>query len=268
MDTRTDTIIGHKDPNITGKTLGELTEGLYGYVSQRISNGATGLDLYEGSYVQVEQVPGSDWAAVAYVSRGEVLQELNQLTGSMLLVAVLAVLVLVVLVVIQVRRVIGRPVQELSRVATRIAQGELNQKIHYHSNDELGVLADDFNQVTLQLRSYVTYINEIADTLREIADGNLTFTLQQEYNGEFEKIKSSLEEISYALNGIMGQLRAASKDVAAGAEQVSNSATTLSQGSTEQAAEVETLAGHINAVSDSVHKIAQGPRRPAASPRR
>ena len=258
VDTRTDTIIGHKDPNITGKTLGELTEGLYGYVSQRISNGATGLDLYEGSYVQVEQVPGSDWAAVAYVSRGEVLQELNQLTGSMLLVAVLAVLVLVVLVVIQVRRVIGRPVQELSRVATRIAQGELNQKIHYHSNDELGVLADDFNQVTLQLRSYVTYINEIADTLREIADGNLTFTLQQEYNGEFEKIKSSLEEISYALNGIMGQLRAASKDVAAGAEQVSNSATTLSQGSTEQAAEVETLAGHINAVSDSVHKIAQG----------
>ena len=70
----------------------------------------------------------------------------------MLLVAVLAVLVLILLVVIQVRRVIGRPVKELSLVATRIAEGELDQTIHYHSRDELGVLAYDFNQVTLRLR--------------------------------------------------------------------------------------------------------------------
>lgn len=264
VDTRTDTIIGHRDPSVTGKILSQMNEGMYAYASQQIREGKTGLSLYDNTYIQVENVPGSDWVAVAFVSRGEVLQELRELTASMLVVAVLAVLVLILLVVFQVRRVIGRPVKELSQAATRIAEGELEQTIRYHSRDELGVLADDFNRVTLRLRDYVTYITEISEKLHEIATGNLAFTLENEYAGEFKRIKSALDEISHSLNNAMGQLRAASRDVAAGAEQVSAGATTLSQGSTEQAAEVETLAEHINAVSDSVHKIAMGAQKASA----
>ena len=258
VDTRTDTIIGHKDKTITGQILSQMKDGMYAYASQQIRSGKAGLSLYENTYIQVANVPGCDWMAVAYVSRAEVLEELLQLTASMLLVAGVAILVLIILVVIQVRRVIGRPVMELSMVATQIAEGQLNQTIHYHSRDELGVLADDFNRVTVRLRDYVIYITEIAEKLREIASGNLAFTLENEYSGEFQKIKAALDEISRSLNAAMGQLQAASRDVAAGAEQVSAGAMTLSQGSTEQAAEVDTLAEHISAVSDSVHKIAKG----------
>ena len=258
VDARTNTIIGHRDQSVTGQKLDEMKEGMCVYASQQIQGGVTGLSLYDNTYIQVEHVPGSDWIAVAYVSRSEVLRELHQLTASMLLVAAFAVLVLILLVVIEVRRVIGRPVRELSLVATRIAQGDLEQSIHYQSSDELGVLAGDFNQVTLRLREYVAYIQEISDKLREIAAGNLAFALEHEYTGEFEKIRIALDEISHALNGTMGQLRAASRDVAAGAEQVSGGATSLSQGSTEQAAEVEALAGHIAAVSESVHNISKG----------
>jgi len=263
VDTQTGTIIGHRDKTITGQKLSEISEGMYAYANQQIRGGKTGLSLYNNTYIHVENVPGSDWTAVAYVSRSEVLQELKQLTVSMLAVAVMAVLVLILLVlfclvIFQVRGAVGPPIKELSAAATRIAEGELEQSIHYQSRDELGVLANNFNQVTLRLREYVIYINEISETLREIAEGNLTFTLKNEYTGEFEKIKTALDEISYALNRTMGQLRAASRDVAAGAQQVSQGAMTLSQGSTEQAAEVETLAGHISAVSDSVHKVAKG----------
>ncbi len=260
VDTRTDTIIGHREAEMTGKKLDDVDSGLYAYAREQILAGKTGLTIYDNTYVQVADVPGSDWKAVAYVSRGEVLRDLYQLAAAMLVVAALAIVLMLLLVVIQVRRVIGRPVAELSRAATRIAEGQLEQEIHYQSKDELGVLADDFNRVTVRLRDYVRYIDEISRTLYEIAAGNLAFSLQNDYTGEFAKIKSSLEEISRSLNGTMGQLRAASRDVASGAEQVSGGAMTLSQGSTEQAAEVETLAGHIDAVSDSVHKIAQGAR--------
>lgn len=261
VDTRTDTIIGHRDSSLTGRSLSELGEGMYAYAAGQIRQGKTGLTVYEGTYVQVENVPDSDWTAVAYVSRGEVLGDLHRLTISLLLVAILAVVTLFILVVIQVRRIIGRPVQELSLAATRIAQGELEQTIQYQSKDELGVLADDFNQVTLRLRQYVVYINEISETLREIAAGNLSFTLQNEYTGEFEKVKIALDEISNSLNAAMGRLRAASAEVATGAEQVSNGAMNLSQGSTEQAAEVDALVEHINAVSESVHNIAKEAQR-------
>lgn len=257
VDTRTDTIIGHPDSEMTGETLSSLTEGMYTYASKQIQSGNTGLTTYEGTYIQVADVPNSNWTAVAYVSRSEVLSDLLGLTIAMLSVAALTIAVLIILIVILVRRIIGAPVKELSRVATQIAEGELDQNINYQSGDELGLLADDFNRVTVRLRDYVKYINEISEKLREIAAGNLAFTLENDYTGEFEKIKTSLEEISYALNGTMGQIQTASREVSSGAEHVSGTAMSLSQGSTEQASAVDTLAEHIGSVSENVGKTAQ-----------
>ncbi len=256
VDTRTDTIIGHKDEAVVGEKLSE-SGGLYAYANEQIQAGKTGLSLYGDIYIQIAKVEGSDWTAVSYVSKSEVLSELYNLTRTMTIVSVIAVLVLTLLIIIQARRIIGRPVKELSRVATRIAEGELNQTIHYKSRDELGVLAYNFNKVTERLRDYIKYIDEISDTLKEIAKGNLAFELKSEYTGEFAKIRSSLEKIAVELNMVMGQLKASSRDVAAGAQQVSKSAVSLSQGSTEQAAEVEALADHISEVSENAQKIAQ-----------
>lgn len=264
VDTRTDTIIGHRDKSVVGEKLSAVSGGMYSYAAGQIRAGKTGLGLYEDTYIQVAEVAGSSWAAVAYVSKAEVLSELHDLTVTMVRVSVLAVFVLILLVVILTQCIIGRPVRELSRVATRIAAGDLNQVIHYSSGDEMGILADDFNRVTIRLREYIKYINEISDTLREIAKGNLAFTLENEYTGEFAKIKSSLEEISVALNGVMGQLSASSRDVAAGAAQISNSAVSLSQGSTEQATEIESLARNIMGVSDSVEQVAQEAQKASA----
>jgi len=260
VDTRTDTIIGHREEAFTGQKLSEIRDGMYGYADRLIKSGEKGLFLYENTYIQVEKVPESDWMAVAYVSRDEVLRELNDLTRTMGAVAAAAVAILIFVTAFLVRCIIGVPVRELSRVADRIAEGELDQAIRCRSRDELGALADDFNRVTLRLRDYVKYINEISEKLQEIAGGNLAFTLENDYAGEFAKIKISMERISSELNGTMRQIYTASEEVAMGAEQVSSGAVTLSQGSTEQAAEVEVLAEHISSVSDSVQKIAQGAR--------
>lgn len=256
VDTRTDTIIGHKDENIVGKKLGE-SGGLYAYAEEQILAGDKGLSLYEDTYVQIADVEGSSWIAVAYVSRAEVLRDLYTLTRTMMMVSLIAVLVVMLLVILLTHQIIGKPVKELSRVATRIAEGDLDQSIRYRSRDELGILAHNFNRVTLRLRDYIKYINEISDTLLEIAKGNLTYELKSEYTGEFAKIRSSLEEISVELNAAMGQMKAASRDVAAGAVQISGSAVNLSQGSTEQAAEVDALASHMVEVSGTVQQIAQ-----------
>ncbi len=260
VDTRTDTIIGHRDEAMVGESLSG-SEGMYACAQEQIDAGNMGLGLYGDTYIEIAPVEGSGWIAVAYVSRTEVLSELYDLTRTMTAVSVIAVLLVTLLVSIQIRRIIGRPVKELTQVATRIARGELNQTIHYRSRDELGVLADDFNQVTVRLRDYIKYIDEISDTMREIAVGNLAFELKSEYAGEFAKIKESLDAIAVELNLAMGQLSVSSRDVAAGAAQISDSAVNLSQGSTEQAAEVEALASHIEKVTESVQKVAQGAQR-------
>ena len=78
-------------------------------------------------YIEIAEVEGSSWAAVAYVSRGEVLSELYILTDIMIKVSIIAVFILTLLVTIQVRRIIGRPVKELSRVATRIVSRSVSE---------------------------------------------------------------------------------------------------------------------------------------------
>ena len=262
VDTRTDTIIGHPDPEMTGRTLGEFAGDMYAYAAKQIGSNATGLSLYNGkTYINIAQVPNSDWTAVSYVSRSEVLSELITLTTMMISVSVLVIIIAVFLIVLLVRRIIGNPIKELNNVAARIAEGELDQTIHHNSDDELGQLANNFGLTVTRLRDYVDYINEISEKLQDIAEGDLSFTLSHEYLGEFAKIKDSLEAISRSLNGTLGQINLAANEVAEGSGYVSEGAQTLSQGSLQQNASVEQLASHISEVSDGIQRTAKGAKQ-------
>ncbi len=262
VDTRTGTIIGHPDTEMNGRSITEFTGDMYAYAAKKIQENATGLSLYnDDMYIELKTVPNCDWIAVSYVSRDEVLADLDTLTGIMTSVAAFAVLIMIVLIIILVRNIIGKPVAELNNVASRIAEGDLEQSIRHTSNDELGELAANFGKTVVRLRDYVDYINEISEKLQEISEGNLAFTLTHKYLGEFAKIKDSLERISWSLNETLGQINVAAGQVATGSEYVSDGAQTLSLGSSQQTDAVESLASHISAVSDGIQKTAQGAKQ-------
>lgn len=261
VDKSTDMIIGARDTAVIGAALSTLTEDPYTEAAARVSAGKQGLELVDETYFLTESIPGTNWEAVAYVSQTEVLTSAAALQRMITIAAVIAIAVMAFIVIFMVRRIIGRPVAELRQVAERIVDGDLDQKIAYSSNDEIGELADDFKEVTRRLQDYKEYIAEISDTLEEIAHGNLTFDLSHDYTGEFAKIRKGLEDISLSLNRTMGQLRQASSDVAAGAQQVAHGATSLTSGSSRQADEVSTLAGHISSLDESVRRIAEGSQR-------
>ncbi|HCT89913.1 MAG TPA: methyl-accepting chemotaxis protein, partial [Lachnospiraceae bacterium] len=262
VDTRTNTIIGHRDREMNGRLLSEFQGDMYAYAAEKIQSSTTGLSLYNGNtYIQVAQIPDSDWTAVAYVSRTEVLGDLLTLTGMMMSVSIAAIIIAILLIIILVRNIIGKPVRELSGVAAKIAEGELNQTIRHCSNDELGELADNFGLTVTRLRDYVDYINEISEKLQDISQGDLSFTLSHEYLGEFAKIKESLEAISWSLNDTLGQINTAANQVAEGSGYVSDGAQALSQGSMQQSDAVEQLASHINEVSDGIQKTAMGAKK-------
>lgn len=262
VDTRTDTIIGHRDKEITGRLLSEFSGDMYAYAAEQIQKGVSDLSLFDdNTYVQAVKVPGSDWAAVVYVPKAEVLTDLNVLAGIMFTVSIVSVIITILLVILLVRRIIGKPVAELNKVASRIADGELDQTIHRFSNDELGELAGNFEKTVLRLREYMEYIDEISEKLQEISTGNLDITLSHEYVGEFSKIKESLEDITRFLNQTIGQINVASGQVAESAGYVSEGAQTLSLGSVQQNGSVEELASNINEVSDGIQKTALGAKK-------
>lgn len=183
----------------------------------------------------------------------------NELYASAEKIVVLSLIFIAVLSLafaMYIIRGINMPVKELDDVASKIADGDLNQSITYSSKDELGKLAVNFNKTVDRLRDYVKYIDEISDVLKQIAGGNLVFDLTYDYAGEFAKVKQALEEISESLNGTLGQINQSADQVAAGSDQVSSGSQALSQGATEQASSVEELAATINEISSQVKETA------------
>ena len=148
------------------------------------------------------------------------MADLNSLLVKTVVMAVVGIIVLCVLLIIVVLRRIIKPIKEIDNVAQKIAQGSLNQEITYHSTDELGNLATHFNLTVGRLRDYVDYIDEISQILTQIASGNLKYTLENSYEGEFEKVKEALLNISDSLTGTIKKIDGTSIKVTNSAEQV------------------------------------------------
>lgn len=261
VDTLTNTIIGHKDDAMAGTILSDQKDSMYQFADSQIREGAYGLSVCEDQntapvYIDIEKVPGSPWVAVAYVPRAEVMRDLNVLSQLIFIIALGGIFLLAVIIIFIVRHVIIRPVREIDYTAAKIADGDLNQRITYSSRDEFGVLASNFNKTVEKLRTYVDYIDEISRVLNEISRGNLDFSLTYDYTGEFSRVKTSMEQISFSLNNTLSQINRAAGQVTAGAEQVSAGAQGLSQGTTEQASSVEELAATIIEISNQISQNA------------
>lgn len=176
---------------------------------------------------------------------------------TIMIVCIILIVALALIVGIYVSSSIVNPVKELDAVARDIANEKLDQEIHYQSKDELGALASNFNKTVERLKSYIDYINEIADALSTLADGKLYYELQYEYTGEFAKVKEALDHIFASLNETMGGINNASNSVASGADQMAQGAQSLAEGAMEQASTVEELVATITDVTEKIQNTAE-----------
>ena len=260
VDNKNSMIIGHSKETLVGKTLKE-EGGLYKYVESLINDKKEGFFKYgkggDALNIELKNFTGTDWTLVSYVPEKEVMDDLNSLLVKTVVMAVVGIIVLCVLLIVVVLRRIIKPIKEIDNVAQKIAQGSLNQEITYHSTDELGNLAAHFNLTVGRLRDYVDYIDEISQILTQIASGNLKYTLENSYEGEFEKVKEALLNISDSLTGTIKKIDGTSIKVTNSAEQVAATGQILSQSSTEQASSVQELAASISEISERVKSNAE-----------
>lgn len=181
----------------------------------------------------------------------EIFSENNQLIVR-ILITMITVSVLSVAAALIVTLKMSRPLQLLNDAAKRIAAGELDVSVDCTSKDDIGELANSFSMTAAQLRNYAGYINELSSVLNDISDGNLDISLTLDYQGEFAKLKSALDNITQSLNSTLGELDLAADQVATGADQVSSGAQALASGSTEQAGSIEELVATISEISEQI----------------
>lgn len=153
------------------------------------------------------------------------------------------------LLITVVVRSLKKPIKEITEAANAIGSGNLDYRLSYSSNDELGVASKTISDAIETLKLYV---GEIDRVLNGMSKGNLTETIDVEFIGGFSPIKSSIEQILSSFNDTMRNINEAAEQVSGGANQVSGGALVLSQGTAEQASSIEELSATINEISEQI----------------
>lgn len=203
------------------------------------------------NYGYLSKVKSTNWMVLSVLPNSEYKSSIYNIILIIAFIFILGIIILTLLLM-KISKSIVSPLFKLKIAASSIAEGNLNVEVDVSGNDEIGEVASAFQQTVNQLKNYIAYINEITDILNEVADGNLAFTLTQEYTGDFEKIKAALLHISETLSSTIQKISKTSKQVSGGASQISEGAQSLAEGATDQATTIEQLQASITELADHV----------------
>ena len=168
----------------------------------------------------------------------------------------LIMLFLCLVIYISAKKMIS-PLRKLADVSDKIAEGDLDVEIDVRTNDETAFLAKSFEKTVVRLKSYIAYIEELSELLRQIGTGDFRLTFKQSYEGEFAMVKDALMYTTEMVKDTLIQISMAADQVASGSDQVSSGAQALSQGATEQASSIEELSATMNDISDQIKQTAE-----------
>jgi methyl-accepting chemotaxis protein len=116
-------------------------------------------------------------------------------------------------------------------------------------------IVEGFNII---LNAVIEPINEAADALQNVAAKDLTARMLAEHNGDFARIKDSVNSAVVTLDKALSLASTAAERVSTAAEQISAGNVSLSQGVSEQATSLEQ-------VTSSLHEVALMARQTAAN---
>ena len=195
---------------------------------------------------------GETWSSLFVVNKSEALAAVNKIVYIVILISIIGVIIIAFIAFRIIKKSL-KPIDDIVDLANHMGAGDLNYDVNVKANNELGMLARIFSDTCKNLNSY---IKETVDVLCSISEGNLKVKIEQEYIGDFQPIKESLEKITMSLNDTLKQIGIAADQVSAGSDEVSRGAQVLAQGSTEQASAIQELSATITTVSEQVKQNA------------
>ncbi len=221
----------------------KMLENQEGYIETRDASGKT-------QYCAYTTIDGTDgWILAVNADKAEMMSSFKTAVLIGCPIAIVAILI-AILVALRITKTLTWPI---SRISDRLVMMRNGQLTPYQPKPlrikEMETLGRAEKETVDMLNIYISDINR---TLSSLSENDLNVEIDQEYIGDFEKIKDSMVLIINSLNETIRRMSHISEDVLNASEQVSSTAQTLAQGATEQASAVEELLATINGISDQV----------------
>ena len=195
-------------------------------------------------YTGYSPIPGTNWALFLYAPRIEFMNTNYISAGLSGLLALLALLAAAA-VIVPVSQRITRPLASATSRLQALSDGNLSEEVVlFKTNDETAVLTDALAKTIGSLKHY---IQDIETTLSTLASGNYAIDVPDDFHGDFASIRTSLCNITDALNKTMMKMGLSSV-------KVSDCAKELLDGSREQMQVLHAMEDNMAAITSSIEK--------------
>ncbi|KAA3617648.1 MAG: methyl-accepting chemotaxis protein [Calditrichaeota bacterium] len=134
-------------------------------------------------------------------------------------------------------------IEDSNYLAEAAVSGKLSERVdeNKHTGD-YGKIVKGLNNT---MEAVVIPINEAKVVLDEMANGNLTYTMDGDYTGDHAKIKTALNNSIGSINEILVQVQEAVEKVSSGSGQVSETSQSVSEGASDQASSMEEISASM-----------------------
>ena len=231
-----DYVLAHENTDYQGNRsmLKEGSEEMKSLFKQ-MKSGQSKIEFYDilGAERGVAFAPldSVDWSLAIQANNSNVMAPITTMRYMSILIGIIAVLIGIA-VAYYVSGYIARPILKLRNSANKIAGGDLTENVNIDNNDEIGELAESFNEMVGSLKKLVENINESAQKTEQTGE-ELKETVA-ETSDSIDNVAASVEEFSASI-----------EEVAASAEEFASSSTEINenvQGITDYTDEVNELA--------------------------
>lgn len=191
-------------------------------------------------YITIYQPIGiKDWSIATLIPSGELLAGMIAMQKTQTLIMLMIIVVIVVSTYFLTTQLV-KPIVALKNHVESVAKGDLSLDIpdeFLEGQDEIGQMANAFNQMTLQLR---TMIEQISKTVNDLT------TSSHQMNRSTERSSVDMEEVSASTEEISASLQ----EVSATAEEINTSSDNMEMRLLELNQEIELNKKQANEVGE------------------
>lgn len=185
------------------------------------------LEVYNG----VNALTG--WNVIALMGHEDFIAAAKPILVTSLTVIIISTL-LAGMIIFFILRSFMVPMQKLRTATRRVREGNLTERVDLRNKDEFGILANDFDQMTISLQSVVTELNQTSSLL----------------NHTSQMIQESTEQTNASVQHVAETIQQTAERAVAGAESSEQTANAVE----EMARGIGTIAESASAIVDSAEE--------------
>lgn len=211
---------------------------------------------------------GMSTTAIKKEVNSRIIELLIYFGGAFLLITIVAIVV--------ANKVMVNPIKNIISVAEKVGQGDLSHELEIRSSDELGHLAETFNDTIARLRTMVqteaerdklqAQVMDLLDVVSTAADGDLT--VQAEVTSDaLGSVADAFNLMVNGLNNLIEQVRESGMEVKTATDTMLGAIGEMSRGAEEQVVQINKASSVVDSMAMSMQQVASNTEEAANAAR-